>query len=48
MSGGLESTPVEKRSWLNIHKRLYDWVLKWAETPYGLLAHLRTQSYKRL
>lgn len=22
----------------DLHKRMYDWVLKWAETPYGLLA----------
>ena len=27
-----------KEPWWRIHRRLYDWVLSWAETPYGALA----------
>ena len=26
---------AEKAAWWHLHRRLYDWVLHWAETPYG-------------
>jgi membrane protein YqaA with SNARE-associated domain len=32
---GAEATPTKRP---NIVRRLYDWVLSWAETPYGVLA----------
>jgi membrane protein YqaA with SNARE-associated domain len=31
-------TPAPAQPWWRIHRRLYDWVLSWAETPYGALA----------
>lgn len=27
--------PASKVAWWHLHRRLYDWVLHWAETPYG-------------
>lgn len=32
------SIPAVVEPWWRIHRRLYDWVLSWAETPYGGLA----------
>ena len=39
MAEGLETTentqPARRVPWWHVHRRLYDWVLHWAETPYG-------------
>lgn len=37
-SVGLEKTAEVRAKRPGIHRRLYDWVLHWAETPYGALA----------
>ena len=37
-SAATESQSVPKVSWWHLHRRLYDWVLHWARTPYGPIA----------
>ncbi|MCF7959004.1 MAG: DedA family protein [Phycisphaerae bacterium] len=36
-SSGVESAGTDNNAvaWWHLHRRLYDWVLHWAETPYG-------------
>ncbi len=42
MSSNPSSTPtsasVPEQPWWRIHRRIYDWVLSWAETPHGATA----------
>ena len=33
-----DEQPKQKVAWWHLHRRLYDWVLHWAETPYGAWA----------
>ncbi len=34
----MTASSTEKVTWWNLHRRLYNWVLHWADTPFGLLA----------